>query len=58
MAKGPKFQFKIPSPGGLNAPVRKNLHNYNPMGEKPTDSNQKAPDNANPVPQHYRLAGG
>ncbi len=61
MAKGPKFEFKIPSPGGLDAytPVKfQDGRAKSMLGQKPTDKNQCPPTEEEPVPQHYRLAGG
>lgn len=61
MAKGPKFQFKIPNPRGLRAytPVKfQDGKARSMLGQKPTDANQCAPTETEPVPQRYRLAGG
>lgn len=57
MAKGPKFEFKI-APGGLDGPTPKRFVDKNLMNAKPTDANQMAPTESQPVPARYRMAGG
>ena len=57
LAKGPKFQFKLEK-GGLGAKAAVKFQSYNPLPQKPTDANQKAPTVANPVSQRVQLAGG
>lgn len=57
MAKGPKFQFKIPEPRfGGTTPTK--VKDYNPAPRQPTDANQLAPTVGYPMPQRYRQGGG
>ena len=59
MAKGRKFEFKIPQPSGLDAkPSYAKVHERSPMSQQPTDANQLAPTPAYPVRRGYRAAGG
>ncbi len=59
MAKGPKFEFKIPEPRGLNAkPQYGKVVERALINQKPTDQNQLAPTPEYPVPARYRMGGG
>ncbi len=53
------YCFKIPEPRGLDAGVYTGkIKERNLISEKPTDANQLAPTPENPVPAHFRMAGG
>lgn len=59
MAKGPKFEFKIPEPRGLDAKVSYGkVKERDLINQKPTDANQLAPTADSPVPARYRMGGG
>ena len=59
MAKGPKFEFHIPEPRGLNAkPSYSKVVQRPLMSQKPTDKNQLAPTTDYPVRARYRMGGG
>lgn len=58
MAKGPKFEFKIPEPRGLNArPSYSKIKERPLIDQRPTDKNQLAPTPEHPVPQRARMGG-
>ena len=59
MAKGPKYEFKIPQPSGLNAkPSYSKVVDRNLMSQRPTDKNQCEPTPSHPVRARYRMGGG
>ena len=62
MAKSGKQVMKYPHPmktvpnGWLND-ERNKFNSYNPIPLKPTDANQQAPTDAEPVRRRYQMAG-
>lgn len=59
MAKGPKYEFKIPQPSGLNAKVYTGKLKERPLySQRPTDENQCAPTADSPVRNRVKMGGG
>jgi hypothetical protein len=59
MAKS--YNFKIPNPRGLNAYTPTKFQDgraKSMLNQKPTDKNQCAPTESEPVRRGYRMAGG